>query len=136
MAWYDIFGGGGYELPPEVSKYLKSLRRGGGIGSQPGYQQGLGYLQSLFDDDSEAFQQFSEPTMRQFQQQILPQIAERFSLGDEKGSSGSQNTLAQAGANLSALLGQQREQLRQQSLPQWLSYLGALTQQYQSALYG
>lgn len=137
MAWYDIFtSNSSYDLPPEIAKYLKGLRKGGGIQNKPGYQQGLGYLQSLFDDSSESFDQFSEPAMRQFQQQIVPQIAERFSLGNEKNSSAFQNTLAQAGANLSALLGQQREQMKQQSLPQLLSYLGAPSQQYQNALYG
>lgn len=136
MAWYDIFGGGGYQLPPEVQKYLKQYQKSGGLGQQQGYQQGLGYLQQLFQPDSESMSAFNEPAMRQFQQEIIPAIAERFSLGDEKGSSGFQNTLAQAGGNLAAMLNQQREQIRQQSLPQLLGYLQAPQQQTQSMLYG
>jgi hypothetical protein len=63
---------------------------------------GLARGQSSFFDSLEA------PAMRQFQEQIAPQIANRYVGSGIKGSSGINNSLAGAGQNLSQDLHSQR----------------------------
>ena len=117
---------GGWELPPELKSYIQSLQRQTQgraplAQNQQGFRTAGNYLQQLFGQGDEAMDAFQQPAMNQFQQEIIPQIAERFSLGNEKGSSAFQNSLAQAGGNLAAMLNQQRGQMQQQALPQLLN---------------
>ena len=123
----EVFNGG-YTLPPEVQSIIQRLQsqtQGNAPLSQnqPGFQSASNYLQDLLNPDSEAMRAYQEPAMRQFQQEIIPGIAERFSLGNEKGSSAFQNSLTQAGGNLSAQLNQQRGQQQMQALPLLLQLL-------------
>lgn len=81
---------------PEMSELLKSLIQG----STP--EQG--YLSQLMSGSPEAFQAFEAPYLQQYQEEIIPHIAERFAgMGSGAGglnSSGLYNTLAQSGKNL------------------------------------
>ncbi len=92
------------------------------LASNPLYQQGSSYLQNLLGGGQQAFQQFEQPILDQFQQQIVPQIAERFAgMGTGGGalsSSGLNQSLSQGMQNLGSILGQQRANLTAGLIPQ------------------
>lgn len=106
-------------LAPEQQQLLSQLL--GGIGSP--LQAGLGNLTQLLSGDTEAFE---APAMRQFYEQIIPQIAERFtSMGaGSQGSGAFGQQLGAAGAGLAERLAMQRAGLQQQGLGQLQSLLG------------
>jgi len=88
-----------------------------------GYQNAQNYYNSLFAPGNQAYENFSAPYMNQFQEQVLPQIAERFAGSGVLSSSGFGQALGGAGAGLQAQLAQLFESLRSQAA-------GAQTQQY------
>jgi hypothetical protein len=74
--------------------------------SQGGYQHAQDYYNSLFEPGNQAYENFASPFMNQFEEQILPQIAERFAGGGALSSSGFGQALGGAGAGLQAQLAQ------------------------------
>src|SRR3989442_13411303 len=107
--------------------FAKNVLGGGGLESQPGYQQGLSYLLQLLSGSPESRQAFEQPYLEQFEQQTIPGIAERFAgMGTGAGalsSSGLYNTLSQAGRGLQTDLASMYEQQRMNSLSQLLPFL-------------
>lgn len=98
-----------------LSQLLGGLSgQGGGGGALGG---GMDFLQKLLSGDTS---QFEQPLMREFQENIIPQLAERFA-GAGSGaqdSSAFQQSLGSAGAGLSERLGALRGGLQQQGLGQ------------------
>jgi hypothetical protein len=94
------------------------------IQQNPLFQQGSNYLQQLLSGSPESTQAFEAPAMRQFNEQIIPGIAERFSgMGaGSQSSSAFQQALGQAGAGLSERLQALRSGLQTQAVDQSLSY--------------
>lgn len=105
---------------------MASLGGGQGLNLQqnPLFQSGQNYLQNILSGSPESSQAFEAPAMRQFQEQILPMIAERFSgLGaGAQGSSAFQKVLGQAGAGLSENLARLRGELQQGAVQPALQY--------------
>jgi hypothetical protein len=105
---------------------LLQLLKGGGLENNAGYQGGSNFLQNLFSNDPNQMQQFQAPYMQNFEQNIVPGIANRFAgMGtgaSGMNSSGFQQTLAQAGRGLQTDLAQMRGQMQMQGLPQALQY--------------
>lgn len=111
------------------NQYLQQLM--GMLGGQsmniqqsPLFQQGSSFLQNLLSGSPEATAAFEAPAMRQFQEQIVPGLAERFSglgAGAQRSSAFSQ-ALGAAGAGLSENLAALRGQLQLGALPQALGY--------------
>jgi hypothetical protein len=112
---------GGQDL---MSLLQQMMGQGGGL------QQANQYDQSLLGNGQEAFNQFSAPYLQQFQEQILPMIAERFAGGGALSSSGFGQAVGGAGAGLQSNLAQLFSQLqgqaagRQQGQFQNLSQIG------------
>lgn len=94
------------------------------VAQNPAFQSGQSYLQQLLSGSPEAFQNFEAPFKRQFEEQTIPALAERFSgLGaGAQSSSAFQQALGQAGAGLSENLAQLRSALQMQALPQAQQY--------------
>lgn len=90
------------------------------------YQAGSQYHQNILSNSPNATAEFNAPYMQQFQQQVLPGIAERFAGGGTGAgalnSSAFNQTLATAGSGLQSTLAQLRQQLMQQSAQQGLGY--------------
>jgi len=88
------------------------------------------YDQSLLGQGPEAFNKFAAPYLQQFEEQMLPQIAERFAGQGALSSSGFGQALGGASAGLQSQLAQLFSQLqgqaagRQQNQFQGLSQLG------------
>lgn len=112
---------GGQDL---ISMLQQMMQQGGGL------QQANQYDQSLLGQGPEAFQQFSQPYMQQFNEQVLPGIAERFAGGGALSSSGFAQALGGASSGLQSQLAQLFSQLqgqasgRQQGQFQNLSQIG------------
>lgn len=123
---------------PEASKFQKYLfRTGGGLGKQPTYKAGRNYLMDLLSGEPEAFANFEAPYMQNFEEQILPSIANRFAgMGTGASglsSSGFQQTLAQAGRGLQKDLAAMRSGLQMQAIPQAYQFAqGPLQNQLQA----
>ena len=88
------------------------------------YGQGMDWLMSMFNDP-EFFNQFEAPLQRQFQEQTVPDLANRFASmgsGGALGSTGFRNQLAREGSNLSTNIAALRGGMQQQAIPQMLQY--------------
>ncbi len=105
---------------------LLEMLNGGGLQGNDLYGGGSNFLQSLFSNDPQQMQQFQAPYMENFQQNIVPDIANRFAgMGTGASglnSSGFQQTLAQSGRGLQKDLASMRMQQQMQGLPQALQY--------------
>lgn len=104
-------------LSPEAQQVHSQLLQNP-LAQNPLYQAGQKHLQGILSGDTAAFE---APLMRQFQEQIIPGIAEQFAgLGGLSSSAfGQQLGSAAAGLteNLGALRGQLGLQAAQQALP-------------------
>jgi hypothetical protein len=114
-------------------------RRQYDVTRSPQYQQALDmlgqtgqYAQGLMQPGSEAYQAFAAPEMRQFNEEIMPNIAEQFAGVGGLSSSGFQQQAAQAGSGLAERLAALRANLQfqgaglQSQLAQQLSNMGML----------
>lgn len=112
---------GGTDL---IKMLQQMMQPGGGLNAANQYDQ------SLLGQGQEAFNQFSSPYLQQFEQKILPQIAERFAGMGALSSSGFGQALGGATSDLQSNLAQLFSQLqgqaaeRQQGQFQNLSQIG------------
>jgi len=91
-----------------------------GIGTNPQYGQANDWLMSMFNDP-EFFNAFEAPMQRQFQEQTIPDLINRFaSQGSTGGQSSSafRNQLAREGSNLHTNIAAMRGQMQQNAIPQ------------------
>ncbi|MGD8326448.1 MAG: hypothetical protein PVF65_05995 [Sphingomonadales bacterium] len=96
-------------------------------GAQQQLPSGLDFLQNILGQSPEAMQAYEAPALRQFQEQILPMIAERFTGGYGSGSQRSSafgQQLGQQGAALAEKLQAQRAGLGFDALSQLQNLLG------------
>ena len=110
-------------MTPEQQQLLSQLL--GGLGGPLG--MGLQNIAQLLSGDPEALQAFQAPAIRQFEEQIVPGLAERFTgagAGAQR-SSAFQQALGGAGAGLAERLSAQRAGLQQGALGQLGGFLGA-----------
>jgi len=120
----STFDKGALSTLQQVQDSLKGMKGAQDITKQPGYQTGLDWLQSMFNDP-QFFNQFEAPLQRQFQEQTVPDLANRFASmgsGGSLGSTGFRNQLAREGSNLSTNLAALRGGMQQQAIPQLLGY--------------
>lgn len=144
-----LFGGGGNEYDklkkfPTMTKEQQSLLnqmmqmlgQEGGLGQ--GMQGGIDLQRQLMDPNSEAVRQFSDPYMREFEQQTIPGLAERFAgmgggMGGGMSSSGFGQALSSAGGNLQSQLAQLKASLGQNAAQSLMSQYGNMSGQALSA---
>src|SRR5271154_874457 len=114
---------------------VKGMQGSQDISKQPGYQTGQNWLQSMFSDP-DFFNKFEAPLQRQFQEQTIPGLAERFGggSGNALGSTAFRRQLGREAGNLSANLGALRGGMQQQAIPQLLGYSQQPFQNYMSLL--
>lgn len=132
-------------LTPEQQQLLQSTigqLQGGQTGQNYGASQN--YLQGLLSGDPGIYDRFKAPFVQNFEQQILPRIAEQFAgmggpFGQGLGSSGFGQAIGGAGAqlegNLAGLYANLQNQAAQQSMGQYNNLLGMGlgTQSFQNA---
>jgi len=102
--------------PEQQGLYGQLLAASQGAGAGGAFGQSADYFRDLLSDDSKTFQAMQAPEMRQFHEEIVPDLAEQFAGMGSGGlsSSGFRNAAVNAGASLSERLGAIRAQLRQQ----------------------
>ena len=105
----------------DMIQSIKGMRGGAmDVTQNPQYQQGQGFLNSLYNDPS-FFQNIEAPALRQFEEQIGPNIANRYASMGSGGSLGStafRNEMNREGSNLASNLSAQRTGMQMQGLPQ------------------
>lgn len=102
-------------------------------GVQNTLPQGFEMLQNLLSGSPEALKAFQAPAMRQFQEDILPSIAERFTGMDGQKSNAFGQQLGKAGAGLAENLSAQKANLGTNALTQLQGLLGgALTPSFEN----
>lgn len=130
-------GGGGGSIPeqfkkirtgtPEAERFQKKIfKQGGMLPYDKTYKKGKNFLTDLLSGSQGAFDRFEEPYMRNFNENIVPDIANRFAgMGTGNSglsSSGFQQTLANAGKGLQGDLAALRSNLQMQALGPALAY--------------
>ena len=138
-----LFGGGDKGKQKQVSNFTPSQNQAfqnywdKPITNNSTYQSGNQYIQNLLSGNPEAYAAFEAPLMRQFQEQTMPGIAERFAgMGTGAGAGGSSalyNSLGRAGADFSTNIANLRGNMQMQALPQALQYA---QQPYSNAMSG
>ena len=98
-----------------------------------GQQGGYGLAQNYYNNflggnQQQAFDQFSQPYMQQFQEQMLPQIAERFAGAGALSSSGFGQALGGAASGLQAQLAKLFSDLQGQAAQQQYGQYNQLSQ--------
>ena len=100
-----------------------------GMAQGGGYDLANQYFNKfLGGNQGEAFNQFSQPYLQQFQEQMLPQIAERFAGSGALSSSGFGQALGGASAGLQSQLAQLFSQLQGQAAQQQYGQYNQLSQ--------
>lgn len=102
-------------------------------GSSQQLPQILQYLQSIISQDPEMMKQFEAPARRNFEENTIPSIAERFTSMGAQRSSAFGEQLGSAGAGLEENLAAQRGQMGSQAIQQLMALLqGGLTPQFEN----
>lgn len=99
------------------------------IRNAPTYQSGQNYLNEILSGSPEAFSRFEAPIKKEFMEQTIPQIAERFTGQNARQSSAFNQTAARAAEDLSLRLAALREGLRFEAVPRGLEYAAAPSNQ-------
>lgn len=120
----STYNKGALSLLDQIQQSVSGMKGAQDITANPQYQQGSEYLNSLFNDP-DFFRKFEAPLQRQFQEQTVPDLANRFAAmgsGGSLGSTGFRNQLAREGSNLSTNIAALRGQMQQQGANQALQY--------------
>lgn len=109
----------------DILQSIKSMKNNAqDITQNQNYQTGQDWLQSMFSDPS-FFDKFEAPIKRQYEEQIVPDLANRFASmgsGGSTGSTGFRNQANREGSNLATNLAALRGGMQQQAIPQLLGY--------------
>ena len=129
---------GGIERAPRFTDEQMQLFNQylGNIGGAQG--MGLDWLQGILSGEPGAFEAFEAPMKRQFEQEVIPTIGERFAGAGSHGAtsaSGLNQSLSQAGRELTQNLAQLRGGLQQSALGQLQGMLGMAYQPTFESLY-
>lgn len=125
----------------DILNAIKGMKGGAqNIQNNENFQQGQGYLNNLFNDP-DFFKNIEAPAMRQFHEEIIPGLSNKFSAmgsGGGADSSAFQNALGREGSNLATNLSANRTAMQSQGANQAMQYGQApfqnLMQMYQQAL--
>lgn len=119
---------------------LKGGTNNGDITQNQGYQQGQNWLNDLFNDEN-FFKKFEDPMMRQYNEQTIPDLANRFSSMGSGGSLGStafRNQANREAGNLHSNIAALRGGMQQNGVNQGLQYaqqpISNMMNMYQQAL--
>jgi hypothetical protein len=141
MSWLSSLLGGRPAQATQYNNYTPQQQQafasilGGGQQSLPDI---FSYLQKIMSQDPEMMKQFEDPMRRDFEQNTLPSISERFTstFGPGAGrSSGFGQAMGQAATNFQQDLASQRAQLGGQASQQLMQLMNmGLTPQFDTAI--
>lgn len=123
---YDVFSTFNPQQRQAFQQLLGQLMGGqtADIRQNPTFQGANSFLQNLYGGGQQGFETFAAPYKRQFNEQTVPALAERFAgMGaGAQSSSAFQQALGSAGAGLSENLASLRGNMQLQGLPQALNF--------------
>lgn len=111
---------------------LKDLLSGEALTGQPLFQAGQNALLEQLGGTPQDYENYKAPLMREFQRDIVPQIAERFA--GQGANSGVQAQLGEASADLGERLAALRSGIRERAIERGLGYAQAPGTMRQNAL--
>ena len=120
----------------EILNKVKNMQGGADITQNQGYQGGQDWINSLFNDPA-FFDKMEAPMQRQFEEETIPGLANRFASqgsGGSLGSTGFRNQLAREGSNLHTNMAAMRGGMQQTGANQALQYAQAPASNYFSML--
>lgn len=80
-----------------LKKYIRSINRDAfDLSENPTFQAGQSFITDMLNPSSDAYKKFEAPYLRQFQEQLVPQLTERYNAYDLQKSSGFDQALAHA----------------------------------------
>lgn len=123
---------GQQSLMDQLRSQIQGMGGAPNIEQNKNYQTGQNWLQSMFSDP-EFFKNFEAPLQRQFEEQTVPDLANRFAgmgSGGALGSTAFRNQLAREGSNLHTNIAALRGGMQQQAMPQLLGYAQQPFQNY------
>jgi hypothetical protein len=120
----STYSKGARSLIDDIIGSVKGMKGSQDITQNQNYQTGQDWLQSMFSDP-EFFNKFEAPITRQFEEQTMPGIANRFASMGSGGATGStafRNQANRAGVDLATNLASMRGGMQQGAIPQMLNY--------------
>lgn len=120
----------------QIMQDLQGMKGAQDITQGQGFQNGQNWLNSLFNDQ-DFFRNFEAPLQRNFQENTIPELANRFASMGSGGSTGStafRNQLAREGSNLHTNIAALRGGMQQQGANQQLQYAQAPFSNYMQLL--
>jgi len=140
MGWLDFLTGSKDKLkkvsnfsPEQTGLFNNFLNQTKGL--QGGAKQATGLLQDYLNPESDVYQNFEAPYMRNFNEQTVPRLAEQFAgagaTGGALSSSAFGQSLGAAGAGLQENLGSMKSTMQRQAI---MDFLGQYNQQNQTGL--
>jgi len=115
---------------------LKGMKGNANITQNQNYQSGQNWLMDMFNDPA-FFDRFEAPMQRQFEEQTIPDLANRFASqgsGGSLGSTGFRNQLGREGSNLQTNMAALRGGMQQQGVNQQMQYAQQPSQNYMNLL--
>jgi hypothetical protein len=132
----STYGKGALSLLDQVQQQVSGMRNQGDVTQNQNYQTGQDWLQSMFSDP-QFFNQFEAPIRRDYEENVIPGLANRFAgmgSGGSLGSTAFRNALGREGTNLSTNLAALRGGMQQNAVPQLQSYSQQPFQNYMQML--
>lgn len=120
------------QMDPQQLQFLKSIfssLSGGSMGQ--GNEMAMQNLMEMLNPSQESFDKFADPYKRQFEQETVPMLAERFAgmgggMGGGLSSSGFGQALSSAGGNLQSNLASLKSNLAQNAAGQLMGQYGRM----------
>lgn len=132
----STYGKGALSLIDQIQQQVSGMRNQGNVTQNQNYQTGQDWLQSMFSDP-EFFNKFEAPIRRDYEENVIPDLANRFAgmgSGGALGSTAFRNQLGREGSNLSTNLAALRGGMQQNAIPQLQAYSQQPFQNYMQLL--
>lgn len=103
----------------------ENQQMGGNLQQNQLYKQATGLLGQYLNPNQELINKMQAPQMRQYNEQVIPEIAQRYASSGAMGSSGFMNAATNSAADLQERLNAQQLEIQQGALSQALGYAEA-----------
>ena len=121
----STYGKGGKDLVKQIQQFAQGGFGQGDITQNQGYGQGQDWLNGLFGNDQGFWDKFEDPIKRNYEENTIPDLANRFASmgsGGSLGSTGFRNQATREAGNLNTNLAALRGGMQQQGVNQQLGY--------------
>jgi len=121
----STYGKGAQDILKQIQQFAQGGFGQGDIQQNQGYGQGQDWLNNLFGNDQGFWDKFEAPIQRNYEENTIPDLANRFASmgsGGSLGSTGFRNQATREAGNLNTNLAALRGGMQQQGVNQQLGY--------------